>query len=78
MADKSSHEYKPGDRVVYAAAFLKSMQAHERAAMIGTVDSVFEYPETIIVKVLWDGEERTSMVQSKNLWPADKRHLEPH
>jgi hypothetical protein len=74
---------KPGDQVVYARRFLRSIcdYSHARASRTGKVlriinDSEFGYP---MVELEWEDERpgTVSMIAQSNIWPKGKRHLEP-
>jgi hypothetical protein len=78
----SECSFKKGDRVMYAAKFLKNTGQHTGDApfAIGTVQSVggplHKGSKSSVVTVKWDDDDEPRNVLSCNLVLRDKRHLE--
>ena len=51
---KTATVFKPTDRVAFAAAFLKSIQDHERGRWRGTVISAQSYGSYQLCAIKWD------------------------
>ena len=80
MKELSIHQnFKVGDKVCFSAEFLHSIGDYsaERANIIGEVKAVVNTaPARGLVE--WTGcNDGGSLVLNCNLWPADKKHLEP-
>jgi hypothetical protein len=69
-----------GTRVMFSAQFLRSTGQHTgRSPFIaGTVLALVDLPGTTrtMARIAWE-DGQVSNALTVNLWPADKRHLEP-
>ena len=76
---KIDHNFKVGDKVRYSREFLRSIQDYtaESANREGTVIKIDIKGFENFVKIKWEDEEGLHFALSRNLWPADKIHLEP-
>lgn len=76
MPRKRERSFKVGDRVMYSAQWLRSVQCYaaEIAARPGTIKAI----EGDLVRVLWDGSPETKYVNKGNLVPVNYLHLEAH
>lgn len=69
---------EPGDRVMFSARFLKSIQAHELGQHVGTVREVYQAGSALVCRVAWDNTGTTGSVLHPNLVLAKRVHLEAH
>lgn len=64
-----------GDRVAYRAAFVRAIQAHELAQLVGTVVEAYSVGTNVICRVKWDsGTTGSSLMQ--NLILNERKHME--
>lgn len=69
-----------GTRVGYASAFLRNTGQHTGWAPFakGTVTELHDIGARMHLAVVqWDDQTKPGRVLTSNLWPLDKRHIEP-
>ncbi len=64
-----ANKFKVGDRIAYSAAFIRSISAHECAAMRGTIVAIraFAHNNKEYCNIKWDDEDAIKSSMSHNI-----------